>query len=319
MINKEFENYLNKWFWAKNGSLNSKRLYSILHKPNSDEYQYLIQRYNDSRSIKESIFRIKYNIDNIPRCPICGNFNNFIGGKKIYTKHCCCKCTQLDQQVRNKNKQTCLKKYGVENAAQSQQAKDKYIRHIREKYNDETITNAWQAKEVINKIKQTCLKKYSVTNFGLTKEHRKKLNSKETINKRNLTKRKNHTFNTSIPEKKSYKLIKEKYPDVLYQYKSELYPFMCDFYVPSLDLYIECNYHWTHGKHPYDKDNINDQKILNEWINKNTKYYYIAINTWTKRDINKRNIAKQNNLNFIEFWNINELQKWLNETKRDYI
>ena len=35
--------------------------------------------------------------------------------------------------------------------------------------------------------------------------------------------------------------------------------------------------------------------------------------TWTIRDVNKRNIAKQNNLNYIEFWNINELKEWLNQ------
>lgn len=33
----------------------------------------------------------------------------------------------------------------------------------------------------------------------------------------------------------------------------------------------------------------------------------------------KRKIAKQNKLNFIEFWNIEELKKWINETDKRYI
>ena len=29
-------------------------------------------------------------------------------------------------------------------------------------------------------------------------------------------------------------------------------PFACYFYIPSLDLFIECNYRWTHGGKPYE-------------------------------------------------------------------
>ena len=59
------------------------------------------------------------------------------------------------------------------------------------------------------------------------------------------------------------------------------------------------------------KDNNEDQLILEQWKEKNTKFYDNAITTWTIRDINKRKIAKENNLNYIEFWNINELKDWL--------
>ena len=38
---------------------------------------------------------------------------------------------------------------------------------------------------------------------------------------------------------------------------------------------------------------------------KNTKYYNVAIEVWTKRDVNKRNIAKQNNLNYLEIFSNN--------------
>ena len=60
----------------------------------------------------------------------------------------------------------------------------------------------------------------------------------------------------------------------------------------SLDLYIEYNGSWTHGKHPFDPTNKDDIEIVEKWKAKNKKYYFIAINTWTKRDVNKRNVAK---------------------------
>ena len=50
---------------------------------------------------------------------------------------------------------------------------------------------------------------------------------------------------------------------------------------------------------------------LKLWESKNTKFYRNAIITWTCRDVIKRNIANMNNLNYIEFWNINELENWL--------
>lgn len=78
------------------------------------------------------------------------------------------------------------------------------------------------------------------------------------------TKKKNHTFNTSKPEEESYNLLLHKYDknDIIRQYKDERYPFSCDFYIKSLDLFIECNYHFTHGSHPFNADNIEDVKLL---------------------------------------------------------
>ena len=120
-------------------------------------------------------------------------------------------------------------------------------------------------------------------------------------------KNQNKTFNTSKPEEQTYILLKEKYPDIIRQYTSDVYPFNCDFYIPSLDLYIECNYSWTHGGHPFDVNNLDDINIVSIWESKNTEYYRNAITTWTIRDVNKRITALYNNLNFIEVWNINEI------------
>ncbi len=206
-------------------------------------------------------------------------------------------------QIDNKIKETKIKKY--RNGCNYEKVKNTK----KEKYNDEYYNNR-------TKYIETCLSKYEVDNVTKNIDIRKKLSktiSSEKIQEKiNNTKRKNNSFNKSKLEDISYDLLKEKYIDIIRQYRSELYPFNCDFYIPSLDLYIECNYGWMHGGHPFNENNKEDQLILKSWKDKNTKYYNNAIIAWTIRDVNKRNTAKENKLNYIEFWNINELKNWLN-------
>ena len=241
----------------------------------------------------------KYGIDSILKIPeINKKFKNTINS---HTK-------EQIENINNKRKQTCLEKYGVDVISKLYSIKQKMCKTNLEKYNN--ICSAQGINQKI-KSKQTCKKLYGTefaTQSNIVKE------------KQQETKRKNHTFNKSISEDKSYKLLKDKYSNVIRQYKSELYPFACDFYIPNYNdnkidtgLYIECNYSWTHCDHPYNRNNNEDQIILEKWKEKNTKYYDNAINTWTIRDVNKRNIAKQNNLNYLEFWNINELNNWINQ------
>lgn len=53
--------------------------------------------------------------------------------------------------------------------------------------------------------------------------------------------------------------------------------------------------------------------MLKLWKHKNTKFYQNAIYTWTCLDVKKRETAKNNNLNFFEFYTILELINWLNK------
>lgn len=59
--------------------------------------------------------------------------------------------------------------------------------------------------------------------------------------------------------------------------------------------------------------NENDIALLEEWKAKGKKYYFVAINTWTKRDVIKRSIAKQNGICIKEFWKISELEEFLKD------
>lgn len=114
--------------------------------------------------------------------------------------------------------------------------------------------------------------------------------------------RANNTFNKSNPEDKYYEYLLTIYPedDIDRQHKEERYPFACDFYIKSEDLFIECNYSWTHGGHPFDPEDEADQRTLAEWQEKalTSDYYKNAIETWTVRDVAKQKVAKENNLNY---------------------
>ena len=176
--------------------------------------------------------------------------------------------------------------------------KSNRIKSINKKYG---VDNVFQLNDIKEKSKNTLLNKYGVINPGQSIELMKNKQQKEY-----LTKKKNNSFNISKQEDECYNILKEKYPDIVRQYKSDKYPFACDFYIPSLDLYIEYNGSWTHGNKPFENTKEDNIK-LEYWKSKNTKYYNNAIQTWTIRDPQKRKIAKENNLNYLEIWNLNQI------------
>lgn len=52
------------------------------------------------------------------------------------------------------------------------------------------------------------------------------------------------------------------------QHSDDRYPFRCDAYVAPLDLFIELNYHWTHGPHIFSEYNPADVALLAAWQEK---------------------------------------------------
>lgn len=152
-------------------------------------------------------------------------------------------------------------------------------------------------------IKKTNLKNYGCENPS---------QSKEIQDKKLKTMMKNKSFNKSDEEELIFEMLCTKFSIVSRQYSSNKYPFACDFYVPEKNLYVEYQGHWTHGKHPFNENNAEDVTKLKSWKNKNTEYYLGAINTWTIRDPMKRKAAKDNNLNWIEFFTLKEFEEWFN-------
>lgn len=245
---------------------------------------------------------------------------------------------EKNDEINEKRRKTCLEKYGVDMPNKSEIIKEKTKNTCLEKYGCEYV---FQSEEVKEKIHQTCLTKYNTDwtfQNDLAKQHQKetlmkkygvensflipdvvesvKQRKNEIQQKRNVTKRKNKTFGTSIPENKSYNLLIDKFGlnNIIRQYYSELYPYNCDFYIITLDLYIECNYFWTHQGHFFDKNSESDISLLKILVEraKTSTFYKGVIDTWTEKDIQKLNTAKRNNLNYLVFWSINELENWLN-------
>lgn len=238
---------------------------------------------------------------------------------------------QIPEKIEKTHK-ACLEKYGVDSVFKVQKFRNQSLDTCIKKYasNEDdinSIVNIGQLKYVKDKIKNTCLEKYGVENPMQTQYYKNLissiLSSNEIQEKIYNTKLLNNSFNISYQEDVCFDLLKEKYSDCIRQYKSELYPFNCDFYIPSLDLYIEYNGSHYHHYHPFDINDDNDlnelnrlkEKAENSNAHKNGKksQYDNIIYTWTILDSKKRNIAQQNNLNYIEFWNINEVKEWINK------
>lgn len=238
---------------------------------------------------------------------------------------------QIPEKIEKTHK-ACLEKYGVDSVFKVQKFRNQSLDTCIKKYaSDEddinSIVNIGQLKYIKDKIKNTCLEKYGVENPMQTQYYKNLissiLSSNEIQEKIYNTKLLNNSFNISYQEDVCFDLLKEKYSDCIRQYKSELYPFNCDFYIPSLDLYIEYNGSHYHHYHPFDINDDNDlnelnrlkEKAENSNAHKNGKksQYDNIIYTWTILDSKKRNIAQQNNLNYIEFWNINEVKEWINK------
>ena len=296
-----------------NGKLSSTKVKYFRKHLSDDEIEYIKNKYDDvitDDDIIECIKCLKYNISKRHKCPICNKYTKF--NRHNYNKFCSVKCSRNSKETQYKQKQTTLKKYGVENVMYSDVIKDKMKNTFISKYG---VDNPFKSNIIKEKIKQTNLERYGVDCYLKTKDCVLKSHSPTTINKQINTKRKNHTFNSSKQEDECYNILIEKFGsnDIIRQYKSSLYPFACDFYIKSLNLYIECNFHWTHNNHLYNKNNIKDIITKCRWKQKakTSKYYNIALDVWCKRDVKKFEYAKKNNLNYIIIYKCNDLLNYV--------
>ena len=315
-------------------------------------YNFLKEKYStfEEDSLSETYYRILNDIDEKPKCVICGKPVHFQkDGVNQYRQFCSKTCLNTKEGLKikfEKSNKTNLERYGAENPYASPIIKEKLRKTWLERYGAE---NPYASEEIKNRIKNTLISKYGVdspqkseiikektaqtnikkygnkmylqSNEGIKKSKQiikekygdeiyshtdnYKNRIKEIQEKRHNSLKAHNTYSTSNIEQQFKEYLEQNYPnDFEYQYKSELYPFNCDFYIKSLNLYIEIQGNWTHGFHPFDDNNEDDIKRLNEMKSKNTQYHKNAINTWTIRDVKKRNIAKQNNLNYLEIFSI---------------
>ena len=253
-----------------------------LKKENSEIYQKIsqtcINKFGVDSPLKNKEIREKIKQTNIQKYGVDNLFKNDI--------------------IKEKIKQTNIQKYGVDYLFKSNIIKEKIKQTNIQKYG---VDNPLKNKEIREKIKQTNIQKYGVDNPLKNKEIWKKSQDNRQISSK--SKLENNFLN--------YLKLKYESDDIITQYKSKEYPYYCDFYIKSINLYIEIQGHWTHNDHPFDINNLNDQLIMDIWRTKSLsdKYYKNALNTWTIKDVEKRNTAIQNNLNYLEIFGKTDLNK----------
>lgn len=271
-----------------------------------------IKKYHNITSKEYYNLYLKQNNEEI--CPVCGSQNNFININIGYSRTCSVSCGQKHIETKLKKEKTNIAKYGKstplitkENLKNSHSklamAKKKQTMLFKYGY-----VSTFCNKDTQNKCKNTLLCKYGVDNpgrIGNNKKHNYKFKVR-----------------SSLEELLANALI-ENNIDFIYNYKCNEYPYLCDFYLPNKNIFVEIHGFWTHGGHWFDKNNINDINILLDWIKKSNKSDFIksAIYCWTIYDLEKRNCAKLNYLNYVVLWTKQDILDWVKsnfEIRHDY-
>lgn len=218
-----------------------------------------------------------------------------------------------DEQ-REKTRATCLERYGAARYLDSDVGKSR-MAEVRENPEfRQKMKDIISSDDVQEKMHRTCLDRYGVP-FPMQLE--------ETVIRVGDTKRKNGTWNKSKSEEKMYQLLCDHFgkDDVKRQYRQDVrYPFHCDFYILSRDLFIELNATWLHGGHWFDETNPDDVQQLQLWKDleqQGKRFYGVAIDVWTVRDVKKRKMAEKNGLNYLVFWDdkLSDFLNWLSSVK----
>lgn len=74
--------------------------------------------------------------------------------------------------------------------------------------------------------------------------------------------------------------------------------------------FIEIQGYYTHGKEPYNPNSIKHQVLIQRYKERYGPNCQ-AITIWTIKDVEKRECAKKNNLNFKEIWTLEEGKKFI--------
>lgn len=245
-----------------------------------DFYNYLQSNYPD-RILQEQLYLYYNNLSDPPVCVVCGAPTKFINFKHGWRRTCCLKCASKDPLTIEKKKQTSLKNYGVENAAQSEEIKSKMKNTCIERYG---VENCGWTKESQEKIKSTNKKRYGVEwvmqNESVKNKSKQTFNDKYGVNwnsqideikdqKKRIFEEKyggmlngstilyNRIKNTNLckygVENPKQKDLKNKYPDLI-DFNGKLWKMKCPhpdcdkceekYYITDCDLYnlrIRCN------------------------------------------------------------------------------
>lgn len=243
----------------------------------------------------------------------------------------------VSDEVSLKMKNTCRSRYMADNWSQSADGKQSLHKLMSSDDMKQRVVDGYRQKYGTNHYMKTDEGRKKAQQSLSTPEHREALKvgmikkygvpyapmipnvQKEIVKYSLITKRQNGTFNISKPENSFYLMLCDVFgkSDVIRQYSDDRYPFCCDFYINSLDLFIELNLSWTHGGHWFDSNNISDLEQLSKWqersLQRGSRYYKQAIETWTVRDVAKKQTAEANGINYLVFWrnDLSDARAWL--------
>lgn len=123
-------------------------------------YNKINEKISDDYTFKEKIYII-YNDIELPTCKMCNKKTKLISFSKGFSIYCSKGCVQKDIDIREKVKETNIKKFGAEFPLKSEEIKEKLKKTNRNKYGVDFVLKSDEIKE---KIKKTNLEKYGVQN-----------------------------------------------------------------------------------------------------------------------------------------------------------
>ena len=95
MYNKEIDNsiieYINKY-------KNIHKIFQPTKVLSEEQILYIKNRFNDTSDLKENIYRLLNNIENVPLCPVCKKEKRKWNGSS-YNKYCSKKCSALENSA----------------------------------------------------------------------------------------------------------------------------------------------------------------------------------------------------------------------------
>ena len=199
-----------------------------------------------------------------------------------------------------KTRATMQKRYGVNYSWESAALRNKAQSTMVRRYGSLCYVQSDDYQErldiIMDKVRNTNMSRYGAPVYTQSNEYKQNVND---IQSRIIaTKRQNGVLNTSTVEKHV-----KGFDDFKSQYNNDSrYPYLCDFYDKDRDLFIEVNASWTHGYHWYDAEK--DVAVCTKWKAKSedSAYYANALDVFTKRDVEKRECARANNLNYVTLW-----------------
>ena len=161
------DDYIKSLYFTKQETINSNYLKSTWLERHPEINDYLVNRYPDSTSYKETLYRILLGIEERPVCKTCGKPVNFEASHRWhrnrngwpFMRYCSAKCQANDPEIKDKHIQTYLDKYGVDNPAKNKEVKEKIRQTNLDKYG---VENVYQSKVIQDRIKKTNLERYGV-------------------------------------------------------------------------------------------------------------------------------------------------------------